>query len=484
MLALQIVTSILNAVLLVGLSIRLVHIFQLGGYRVSKFCGWIIGRQNAYAMMLFVLGILGLGSTWLVYNFSDSGWAYFGLLFYIVLAITAITISLKRKNKVPLRLTPRVYRLLAAIFLIAIAPSFEILFRTSPQFLPLIAIALPVIVVLAALVVCPIESIVKQRYINRAKRKLFSKDYENLIRIGIAGSYGKTTCKNILAKMLEQKYSVLPSPASFNTPMGFTKTVLEKLEPTHQVFIMEMGERFKGDIREMCELFKPHHGIITSIGTAHLETFKTPDAIKAEIYELENWVKKSPDGFAVTPFTKGEFVNMQTRLLGKHNQENIALCAAMARKLGLTEDHIKTAVAALEPVPHRLQLIESENGVKILDDSYNSNPDGVTAALNVLKDLKQKNAAIVMTPGMVELGKTQYDENKKFGAQMAGIADRVIIIGEVNKLAIQSGLLENGFDKNNIHLAPTVEHAKTLFPTLLTPGDVLLIENDLPDNFN
>jgi len=382
-------------------------------------------------------------------------------------------------------------------------------FLPGAQYLPLLLLVLPVITMIAAIVLCPLEALVKMSYIRRAKRKLFSPKYQHLIRIGIAGSHGKTTCKNILAAMLSKKYRVITSPASFNTPMGFTRTVLEKLSTEDQVFIMEMGERHPGDIREMCKLLKPHHAILTSVGTAHLETFKTPEAIRDELYELVNAVPEG--GIKVTGEESPKGKVYKTKLLGAHNQQNINLCAQMAAGLGVSDEDIRAAVLELEPVPHRLQLIESPNGVKILDDSYNSSPHTVMAALEVLKQLKEGKisassdtcgerlacggtkqvsesstipSACVMTPGMVELGKQQgYVENFNFGKTLATVADHVIIVGETNRKAIRLGLLEGGFTESNIHLATDVTNAKKLFPKLLKPGDILLISNDLPDNF-
>jgi UDP-N-acetylmuramoyl-tripeptide--D-alanyl-D-alanine ligase len=294
--------------------------------------------------------------------------------------------------------------------------------------------------------------------------------------------------------MLSYKYRVVQSPQSFNTPMGFCRTVLKELTPSTQVLIMEMGARRVGDIKTMCKLLKPHHGILTAVGKAHLETFKTIENIKKEKYELLNSI---PENGIRVDGEKNVFTGQkyETKLLGEHNQQNISMCAVMARKLGITDGQIRDAVLKLKPVPHRLELIKGENGVQILDDSYNSSPHGAHAALRVLNELVNSShisnftrgskvaKGIVMTPGMVELGAGQYDENRRFGFAMAKIASAVIIVGDTNKNAINDGLLEQNFDKSNIFFAPTVDEAKKLFPKLLSAGDCLLIENDLPDNY-
>jgi UDP-N-acetylmuramoyl-tripeptide--D-alanyl-D-alanine ligase len=158
----------------------------------------------------------------------------------------------------------------------------------------------------------------------------------------------------------------------------------------------------------------------------------------------------------------------------------------MSKKLGVSDDQIAVAVRQIEPVPHRLELIRTETGINILDDSYNSSPEGTVAALDVLKKLKNKTdgQAIVLTCGMVELGKLSKEENFKFGQNIASVADKVIIVNEINKSALRSGLLSRGFSPENIFLAKNLEDAKNIYAPILKKSDILLIENDLPDNFN
>jgi len=423
-------------------------------------------------MTLLTIGLLGFGAAFTISGFAPGLWAYFGLLFYFALGICSIILNSFEKQKTPLKLTPRVYRLIAVIAVLTNCLGFTLLYFVPVQYLPLLAIALPLVLLIAYYIIAPYEILNKQMFIIRAKKKLFGPQYQNLVRIGITGSYGKTSVKNILAEILAKKYRVVASPASFNTPMGFTRTVLNELKPDTEVLIMEMGARKTGDIKEMCKLFKPHHGILTSVGKAHLETFKTEENIRAEKYQLLNMATDIKIDGAIKTYTN----NYETKLLGFHNQHNIGLCVELAKKLGLTDDQMREAVRDLKPTPHRLELVEA-NGVRILDDSYNSSPHGVRAALDVVAELKGKSRAVVITPGMVELGKSQFDENKKFGELMNTVADAVIIVGETNKSAIDEGYTgEKHFVKN-------LEEGKTLFGTILNKGDVLLIENDLPDNF-
>jgi UDP-N-acetylmuramoyl-tripeptide--D-alanyl-D-alanine ligase len=514
MTALRIIITLLNAGLFVCLCSRLVHIYQMGGYKLIRYLKWNFSKNNTYGIALFVVSLLGFGSTHIVSFFAKGEYAYLGLILYFILAGITVLLINRHKLKVEFKLTARIYRLFFVIFVMSCALGYVLLHYLPVQYMPISAFFLSQVMLLSAYLIWPLEQVIKQFYLAKARKKLFSPEYKDLIRIGITGSYGKTSCKNILAAMLAAKYKVVASPASFNTPMGFTRTVLQNLTPDTQVLIMEMGARRVGDIKKMCELFRPMHGILTSIGSAHLETFKTLENIYAEKYELLNSIPEGGikiDGYkggngSVLKYnlkyslntgkckmvSNGETIlEYKTSLLGEHNQRNIALCADMALQLGVTREQIEAVAAKLKPTPHRLELIEGEKGVRILDDSYNSSPHGARAALDVLRDLAMvdfsvKNTmptTVVITPGMVELGTNQYIENRYFARQMRGIVDHVIIVGETNKKALLEGLRDEGkFEESRIHSVRDLEEGKKIFSEILKPGDILLIENDLPDN--
>jgi len=157
------------------------------------------------------------------------------------------------------------------------------------------------------------------------------------------------------------------------------------------------------------------------------------------------------------------------------------MCAIMANKLGVAPSDIAKAIEELDTIPHRLELIKAENGVLILDDSYSASAGGTEAALEVLALFKGQK--VVMTPGLVELGRYSDEANFKFGVRMAKVADKVIIVNDTNKTAINDGLQSQGFAEDNIYFAKTLNDAKGIYSGILKPGDVLLIENDLPDNY-
>ena len=134
------------------------------------------------------------------------------------------------------------------------------------------------VVSLVNIVNSPIEKWIQKGFYNKAKRKL--EEMPNLKVIGITGSYGKTSTKYIVSTILSQKYNVLMTPESFNTTMGVVRTINEKLNSMHNLFVCEMGAKQVGDIKEICDLVKPDYGILTAIGPQHLETFKTIDNVK------------------------------------------------------------------------------------------------------------------------------------------------------------------------------------------------------------
>jgi len=537
-LTLAIFVSVANTFVLLGCSVRLLHIFQLGGYKVRNFLAWLFDRKAKFYVRLFVLSLISFGSMFVVnilfVRFSAIEYlAYLGMIFYFYFAYVFISGTLRERTKVSLKFTARIKRLVAVMALALFVLSFvSVWLGSMNEFIRFSLIAaipavLPAVMLICNYFVWPYEASVRVGFLSKAQRKLRRPEYANLIRIGITGSWGKTSCKNILAKMLACKYSVAASPSSFNTPMGFTKTVNNILDG-HDIMIFEMGARYPGDIKYLCRLFKPTHGILTDIGPQHIETMKSLENVKRTKAELLRALPKS-GGIAVTNGDSKECrevfaeldlknkhlssivktanseawvedlsatsegcvfklclkdskpIECKTKLLGRHNIENILLCAIMANKLGVAAKEIAAAVAKLEPIPHRLELVKAANGILVLDDSYNASEGGTAAALEVLALFKGQK--VVLTPGIVELGARGAEENFKFGARIAKSADKVIIVNEVNRAAINDGLLSQNFKKENILFAKNLDEAKGMYSVMLKAGDVLLIENDLPDNY-
>ena len=376
-----------------------------------------------------------------------------------------------------------------------------------------------------------IENRINKYYIDDARRML--KEHENLRIIGITGSFGKTSVKYYLTTLLSEGFSVLMTPESYNTPMGIVRTIREHLKPTHEIFVCEMGARHLHDIKEITDIVHPDDGIVTSIGYQHLETFRSLENIISTKYELLDAVdeKEKQEGktegkhlkfvngdneiiranmkyqdaityglndgndyqakdirvnsqgttFTVTSPT-GEVAEYTTKLVGRHNVENIVGAIAAANSLGIPMTKLKMAVRRLQSVPHRLELNKHGN-VSILDDAYNSNPNGAKVALETLS-LFEDHVKILVTPGMVELGEKEDEYNKEFGKQAAAVCDYIILVGEKNSPSIKAGALEAGFDPERLFVKNTLNEATALMYEIDAGREkVILLENDLPDNY-
>lgn len=390
---------------------------------------------------------------------------------------------------------------------------------------------LPLIPALANLINKPIENRINRWFIDDARRML--KEHPGLRIIGITGSFGKTSVKYYLTTLLSESYSVLMTPESYNTPMGIVRTIREHLKPTHEIFVCEMGARHLHDIKEITDIVEPDDGIVTSIGYQHLETFHSLENIISTKYELLDAVAekeklhgreagrhlkfvngdneiirknmKYPDAItyglsegcayratdvavtgAGTSFVvttpSGEKAEFATKLVGRHNVENIVGAIAAANSLGVPMNKLRMAVRRLQSVPHRLELTKHGN-VSILDDAYNSNPNGAKVALETLS-LFEGSVKILVTPGMVELGEKEAEYNTEFGKQAAAVCDYIILVGQKNSADIKKGALEGGFAEDKIFIKSTFTEASSLMYEIDAGREkVILLENDLPDNY-
>jgi UDP-N-acetylmuramoyl-tripeptide--D-alanyl-D-alanine ligase len=189
----------------------------------------------------------------------------------------------------------------------------------------------------------------------------------------------------------------------------------------------------------------------------------------------------SGTAFEVTDDT-GTTVSFETQLLGRHNVLNVLLAVAVGRSMGLRLRQMAHAARRVEPIEHRLQL-RDRGGVTIIDDAFNSNPVGARNAVEILSQMGDGQRAIV-TPGMVELGDRQWTENKEFGQFLARHdLDLVALIGTEQTAAIQEGLSEEGFPEDRTHVFGSLAEAQDMLKQKLRPGDVVLYENDLPDQY-
>lgn len=522
-------TYIFGVLFIFFASIRFVHILQLESYQNKMFGKWIIANSmkgdllivNCVSLLLSLLtaiafygfGFYGIGSI--------SGAACGVVAFY---SFFSYYLSPKKK---PLVITERIKRLFVslAVFSAFLLFLFSYIFDSLFIVVFIFLILAPYLVMMANILVYPLEALIKRSLLGEAKDIINRRS--DLIKIGITGSFGKTSTKFILNSILSEKYNSLCSPASYNTPMGLTRVIREMLRDDHEVFIAEMGARYTKDIKELCNLVKPKYGLISSIGKQHLETFKTLENIIETKYDLIRSLPKDGIGYlpndggictelskrdddinkkvySINEITKacvfakdiaidekgssfdivnskGESIRVNTCLLGEHNIQNILGCVAVALDLGLTMEQVKDGIANIKPIEHRLQLIDSQSGVIVIDDAFNANPTGTKMALNVLKAFKGKK--IIVTPGLVELGDETQALNSEFGQDIAKVCDVVVLVGKTYTKYIKEGLKKAGFDEGAIVEYDTLDEVTPFIGAYAKPGDVVLFENDLPDNY-
>ena len=506
------------------------HMLQQNLYNENnRYIKWLLKNMNVFlGAELVIIPLIA------IYNIYPKIILY---IMYIVLSIMYIFVAIKNINaiknsqqKKPLVVTKRIKRLICTIVIVYMIPIILFIFNIIGfKYLLLIESIMVylnfVVVGLCCLINYPVERCVYYYYKNKAVSKL--KSMENLKVVGITGSYGKTSSKNILNDILSIKYNVLPSPLNYNTHYGLMITINNYMDKFTDIFIAEMGAYVKGEIKGMCNLVHPKYGILTNIGTAHLESFGSEENIQKGKFEL---IESLPeDGIGVlnrddpkqvnydvktkakllwigidnidvdvravdiktnykgTKFkvvfkgdkTKYEF---ETKLLGKHSIYNILAGIALGREFGISIEDLQKSVKGVRAVEHRLELKKLGN-FYMIDDAYNSNPIGAKSALDVLGMMP--GIKVVVTPGMIELADKEDELNEIFGTQIAEVADYAILIGEKKTKPIYKGLIKAGYDKDNIIIYNNVKEAYGFINTLTGDKEVYaLFENDLPDTYS
>ncbi len=501
------------------------HTFQQNSYMAAEQLAWLKGcwmRQD-----VLILGVLGtalaVGTPSELADLAALVVWGFSLYYFHFLSV-----YLKKK---PLVFTARVKRLIVTDALLTFVPTICVFaWKDLPMACLVLAVLVAVqclLVLLANVVNHPVEVIVNNHYINDARRILATNPSMQVV--GVTGSFGKTSVKSYLDTLLKDRFDLLVTPGNFNTTLGVVRTVRASLRPTNELFICEMGARYVGDIKEICDLVHPRYGVVTAIGPQHLDTFGDIEAIKRTKFELVDAlpadglaflnfdnehvramaeerpnvvaygttdeaaqaagdrgiyravdVALSSHGTSFTLLTpSGESCDYQMRLVGAHNVVNVVGALAVAHELGVPLTALRSSVRKIRPVEHRMEMRE-QGGATIIDDAYNSNPISSRAAVETLAMFEGTH--ILVTPGMVELGSEQERYNYEFGKTAAGCCDYIAIVGKENREALRNGALDGGMPPERVRTFNRVEDAVNYAYT--AGGDAhryILLENDLPD---
>lgn len=498
-------------------------VFQQCHYHLDRYRNWVAEHFSIQRLWRRIQSFL----PFLFFLFLKVESARSPSILCVILIYLYVRLQRMKEDRrgVHLRFTNRMCRL--SICLLVLAAIVTVFVRTSLSYelyvclIPFLWMLGWVLLPVASCLVQPIERILQERYVQDARIRLDT--CPQLLRIGISGSYGKTSVKHIAYALLKDSYYTLMTPHSYNNRMGITRTIREQLDPLHEVFLCEMGSDHSGELKELLALVRPSICIVTAIGPQHLRTFGSQEAIIQEkmtmierlpkegigilnidnpfirSYPLQTTAKIITYGFSEdadvrivtgkagvegTYFVlevEGKCYPFHTRLLGDHNLLNIAAAIALARELHVSMEQLQTRVDQLPYVEHRLEMKRIEEGI-LIDDAYNANPQGALAACRVLAQMS--GWRVLITPGFVELGEQQKTCSHAFGKAIAQSADEVFLVGEEQVEEIRCALDEEGFPAHQIHHCAHMEEALSLAKQVSHTPKVILIENDIPHLFS
>ncbi|MGB9843309.1 MAG: Mur ligase family protein [Caldisericia bacterium] len=505
------------------------QVLQILEYFNLKFLRWI--KRNLESIFLkntLLILIISINIIFLFLNknvYSNYLIKIFSILILSINLISVYKIYKKRKklSKKGLVLTKRLNRILYLnifsffVFILLInilIPDFNFLLTS------LYLIFLPLIILTLNIIILPLEITINNFYFNDAIKKI---DKLKPFIIAITGSYGKTSTKFFINQMLQNKFKTLMTPESYNTAMGITKVIRNNLNEDDKIFIVELAENEVGGFKRLLKLIKPNISVVTSIGIQHLEEFGLEEKIYKEIDYFIDYSIKSKDckniflngddkylskysnlkikkcsidkeldfygiiiesnlsGSKFKLINKDNEILCETKIIGKENLRNIVIASSVAYNMGLSFNEISESIRKLEPPPHRLNIID--NGIiTIIDDAYNSNPVGARMAIDLLSK-HDKGRRIIITPGFIDLGKKEFEENKKLGEYMKEKVDYVFLVGGKRTKPIFEGLIKENFSKENIFIFKNFFEANDFLKKFLKPNDAILFENDLPEIF-
>lgn len=454
---------------------------------VSRFC-WRWWRS---APINWLIG--GLAFVALILTGVDARW---GFVVAAALVVGPVGLAINGVTS-PLAWTPRLRRVAIVVGSVLLAPTVLGAYWDISLLIVAPVFAIPLVVDGALRALAPYERSQGKEWVDRAAAKLAAIGPEV---VAITGSYGKTTTKNYVAHLLAGTRRVVASPASFNNRMGLARAINENLTPGTEVFVAEMGTYGYGEIAELCEWIPPKVAAMVAIGPVHLERFRSLDHIARAKSEI---LDKAEVGVICVDYAELRQVSDERRTVMKiidvsavdgvvidgdvitevpHGVfgANLAVALGICCALGVDLTDVMPRVGDLPTAEHRQSVLTAAGGFTIIDDTFNSNPDGARSALGALASVAGQGATAVITPGMVELGEMQEKENEIFAAEAAGQVDHLVIVGRTNRRSLLRGS-SNG--RASVTVVASREEAVAWATENLGPGDSVLYENDLPDHY-
>ena len=497
------------------------HIFQQEEYDGGRFLRWVFRRRALDRRASAVLLIIGILDSVLSLPKVVSPLGICAAL----LAIAAFERDPRRLAKKQLVMTARAKRTFWVAFVLLSGASAVTLRLPWPTLRWILCVqAIPFVLVLASFCLQPYEHRIQQRFWREAHAKLMS--LKPMI-IGLTGSYGKTSVKHILGHVIGAYAPTLSTPGSVNTPMGIARIVREQLGPHHRFFLCEMGAYGPGSIERLCRLAPPDLAIITAIGPAHYERFKSLEAVARTKFELAQYaldrggklvvthdvlscpyprsfyqthrdrivvvgsdlccelrvgaVDQTTQGISVEVVWAGTTYILRSRLYGSHHAMNLAMAFAAACVLGMAPVYAVVAIGSVPQVSHRLEVKRQPNGHVLIDDAYNSNPVGFVNGLQLLNYFRRGSGRrILVTPGMVELGTAHDEEHRKIG-ECTGRHVDVLLAVVPQRIDPLIRAYSQANPQGTVISCSAFADAQRWLEANVRSEDVVLLENDLPD---
>lgn len=518
---------------LVVRTLYLLHMLQLEEYGARALMRWSAGHARRLAANPWVdlLAIAGLMVLVLRPDSFPSLWFAGCIAALLGIAGFLMEWKLTRRTpaKKPLVMTGRAWRLLSSTMVVdvgLVAVGWCRSESTGLAVLAILPLAAPVVLLVGRMLMEPVEAFIRRWFIRDAQRILAQ--YDPIV-IGVTGSYGKTSTKYFIEQLVQSHYRVLKTPASYNTAMGITRTIREQLRPEHEVFVVELAENEPGGFAHLLAIVPCDISVVTSVGIQHLEEFGSADVIERTMKDFvtmpqsgktvilngddpllaqvssaqgKTLIRVSTNGsdatgelcadnivagsdglaFEVRDPVEQRDYQFTTRVLGRYNVVNVLLALAVARQLDIPWEDLRAGVSLLKSPSHRLEVLTTSPGVRVIDDAFNANPVGFAMAMEVLASFPPRR--ILVTPGLVSLGKLEDAANREAGMQAGRAADLVVLVGVRHTQPLRDGLIAAGFPEEAIVSAHSLDEVTRLIGEIVRPGDTVLFENDLPDTYN